>query len=49
MIVSIIHDEPYSLEKSLMTDEELTQNANFLKSLKDPYGDWDKLIEMSES
>ena len=38
-----------SLEESLLTDEELSRSADFIKSLKDPFGDWNKLVQVNES
>ena len=39
----------HQLEKSLISDEELTNNAQFIKDLNDPFGDWNKFLEESES
>ena len=38
-----------SLEKSLLTDAELNQNVSFIKNLKDPFDDWNKLVKMSKT
>ncbi len=38
-----------SLEKSLLTDKELSYSAEFIKKLKDPFGDWNKLVQMGET
>ena len=43
----ILKDITDSLEKSLLTDEELLKSADFLKSMKDPFGDWNEVIEGS--
>ena len=37
------------MEESLLTDEELSRSADFIKSLKDPFGDWNKLVQVNES
>ena len=36
-----------SLEKCLLTDHELFQSAELLKTMKDPFGDWNKMIDSS--
>ena len=41
-ILNNIHS---SLQKSLLTDEELTSSSNLLEKMKDPFGDWNKLLE----
>ena len=33
-----------ALEESLITDEELSRPAEFIKGLKDPFEDWDSLL-----
>ena len=38
-----------SLEESLFTDEELSRSADFIKQLKDPFGDWNKVVQTNES
>ena len=38
-----------SLEESLLTDEELTKSADFIKQLKDPFGDWNQVVQTNES
>ena len=37
-----------ALEKSLLTDEELNRSADFITQIKDPFGDWNKLIQTQE-
>ena len=34
-----------SLESCLLTDVELAKDSSFLKGLKDPFGDWGKMID----
>ena len=34
-----------SLENCLLTDAELAKDSSFLKGLKDPFGDWGKMID----
>tara|TARA_Y100001954_G_scaffold190680_1_gene204866 strand:- start:1750 stop:3015 length:1266 start_codon:yes stop_codon:yes gene_type:complete len=38
-----------SLEESLFTDEELSRSADFIKQLKDPFGDWNQVVQTNES
>lgn len=45
---NILKDIKDSLEKSLLTDAELNQSVDFLKNLKDPFDDWNNLVQMSE-
>jgi len=45
---SVLADINEALEKCLFTDEELNESAEFLSKLKDPFDDWDKLIQMNE-
>ena len=37
------------LEESLFTDEELSKSADFIKQLKDPFGDWNQVVQTNES
>lgn len=37
-----------SIKKCLLTDEELSLNSNYIKELKDPFGDWSKVLQMSQ-
>ncbi len=38
-----------SHHESLLTDGELSSHSLSLKKLKDPFGDWNKLLESSET
>lgn len=42
----ILEDIKNALEKSLLTDEELSQSADFLSQLKDPFGDWNEILNL---
>lgn len=37
------------IEKCLLTDEEMSQNIDFIKSIKDPFENWEDLMAMNES
>ena len=45
---AILQNIKESLEKSLLTDEELAQSVDFIKTLNDPFGDWNQYIQKSE-
>ena len=42
---AILKNIKNALEKSLLTDEELCKSADFIEQLKNPFGDWNKLVQ----
>ena len=43
-----LNDIKNSLEKSLLSNEELSRSSEFIKELRDPFGDWNKIVQMNE-
>tara|TARA_B100000029_G_scaffold163693_1_gene159788 strand:+ start:496 stop:1752 length:1257 start_codon:yes stop_codon:yes gene_type:complete len=46
---SILNKIKDSLEESLLTDEELGRSADFIKQLKDPFEDWNQVVQTNEA